>query len=274
MKGNRLLLFVIFCWFMTPAYHAEARYYDARAGRFLSVDPASVKYPGWSPYHYTLANPLRYIDPTGKWNAEYDKKGNIVTARAEKGDNLAGLYNQLGISAKEFGKKYDLSESAMSGFEVEAGKTTFNISSYVFSNSGFNADATGSNCFGFVEFATGKAPTERSPDGKRDFFATMGSASETGTPHTGDVAVWRFTGNMTLFGREYNTVGNPAHAGIFILSNQSGEAQYLNRIGDSPVRVSSSTEIHNTYGRKVKEGAQQRNIYPPISQQPQFFNIK
>ena len=143
MKGSRQLLFVVLSLFIMPAYHGEARYYDARVGRFLSVDPASVKYPGWSTYQYTLGNPMRYVDPLGKWNAEYDKKGNIVTARAEKGDNLAGLYNQLGVSAKEFGTKYKISESDMSTYQVEAGKTTFNISSFAMSNSSFNADATG-----------------------------------------------------------------------------------------------------------------------------------
>lgn len=31
----------------------------------MGVDPASDLYPGWSPYNYTLQNPVRYIDPTG-----------------------------------------------------------------------------------------------------------------------------------------------------------------------------------------------------------------
>lgn len=32
---------------------------------WLSVDPMAEKYPGWSPYSYTLNNPVRYTDPTG-----------------------------------------------------------------------------------------------------------------------------------------------------------------------------------------------------------------
>jgi hypothetical protein len=29
------------------------------------VDPLAEKYPGWSPYNYTLQNPVKFIDPTG-----------------------------------------------------------------------------------------------------------------------------------------------------------------------------------------------------------------
>ncbi len=34
--------------------------------RWLSVDPMADKYPGWSPYNYTLNNPVIYVDPEGK----------------------------------------------------------------------------------------------------------------------------------------------------------------------------------------------------------------
>ena len=46
-------------------YHAEARGYDPVIGRFTSRDPMNDKYPGWSPYNYTLNNPIRNTDPTG-----------------------------------------------------------------------------------------------------------------------------------------------------------------------------------------------------------------
>ena len=32
----------------------------------MSVDPLADKYPGWNPYHYTLNNPVRLIDPDGR----------------------------------------------------------------------------------------------------------------------------------------------------------------------------------------------------------------
>jgi hypothetical protein len=42
------------------------RRYDPALGRFLGVDPMADSYPSWSPYNYTLNNPVRYTDPDGQ----------------------------------------------------------------------------------------------------------------------------------------------------------------------------------------------------------------
>ncbi len=88
-----------------------ARYYDARVGRWLSVDPMAAKYPGVSGYCYGVNNPLLFVDPhgdtinanwnllhsqyagliTGDWaeqsglNLSYDADGNIVYAKSSDG---------------------------------------------------------------------------------------------------------------------------------------------------------------------------------------------
>jgi RHS repeat-associated protein len=50
----------------TGLYYYGARYYDPRTSVWLGVDPLAMDYPGFSPYNYTINNPIRMIDPDGK----------------------------------------------------------------------------------------------------------------------------------------------------------------------------------------------------------------
>lgn len=61
--------------------------------RFLSVDPLASKYPGVSPYAYVANNPIRYIDPDGRYLVDangyvmYTQKGGwtkYATADAQR----------------------------------------------------------------------------------------------------------------------------------------------------------------------------------------------
>ena len=42
-----------------------ARYYDARIGRWLQVDPLASERPGLNPYHYVQNSPINRFDPYG-----------------------------------------------------------------------------------------------------------------------------------------------------------------------------------------------------------------
>ncbi len=48
-------------------YDFEARWHDPQTARFLQPDHLSGDYPWLSPYAYCAGNPIRYIDPTGKF---------------------------------------------------------------------------------------------------------------------------------------------------------------------------------------------------------------
>jgi len=63
----------------TGWYYYGARYYAPQVSTWLSVDPLSEKYPAFSPYNFTMNNPVRLVDADGKegedWYEKLDEKG-------------------------------------------------------------------------------------------------------------------------------------------------------------------------------------------------------
>jgi RHS repeat-associated protein len=65
------------------AYDFGARMYDARLGRWLSLDPLAAKYPQLSPYNFCNNNPVIYTDFDGRdfgYKIDHDKKTLIFVA--------------------------------------------------------------------------------------------------------------------------------------------------------------------------------------------------
>jgi RHS repeat-associated protein len=60
----------------TGLYYYGARYYAGWIGIWISVDPLQNKYPGWSPFNFTLGNPTKNIDPDGR-EVDPDSEKNI-----------------------------------------------------------------------------------------------------------------------------------------------------------------------------------------------------
>jgi len=77
----------------TGLYYYGARYYDPKLSNWLSVDPLADQYPSWSPYNYTINNPIIYVDPNGETWYENINTKEIVWFTGNK--ELAG-YKHLG----------------------------------------------------------------------------------------------------------------------------------------------------------------------------------
>ena len=62
-------------------YDFGARFYDPQIGRWHTQDKLADKWNNYSPYTYTLNNPINYVDPDGqdvRIGIQQDKDGNIT----------------------------------------------------------------------------------------------------------------------------------------------------------------------------------------------------
>ena len=76
-------------------YTTEYRLYDARVGRWLSVDPLFEKYVGMSPYNYCMLNPAMMVDVDGR------------EIRVNGEDELKMIQNTLPVENRDFVKFND-----------------------------------------------------------------------------------------------------------------------------------------------------------------------
>jgi len=72
-----------------------ARYYWAAGGRWWSVDVLFEKYPGWSPYNYTLSNPILFIDPNGTDIYFYNSDSTVIATIVTGSDEQQYIYTGL-----------------------------------------------------------------------------------------------------------------------------------------------------------------------------------
>ena len=69
-------------------YDFHARQMDPMVPRFTSPDPKCEKYYAISPYAYCAANPVKFVDPTGKWIVGTDGKPVVFDNMYRWSDNI------------------------------------------------------------------------------------------------------------------------------------------------------------------------------------------
>ncbi|MBL7790949.1 MAG: hypothetical protein JNK77_01400 [Saprospiraceae bacterium] len=88
-------------------YDFGARWQDPAAGRCWQVDPLARNYVSYSPYQYTLNNPIRFIDPDGRMVMTHDDYVYLNTKGEEIGRIKDDKVQQVIIIADENLKKFD-----------------------------------------------------------------------------------------------------------------------------------------------------------------------
>jgi RHS repeat-associated protein len=86
----------------------DARIYDPRLGRWLSVDPLQKKYADLTPYNFCLNNPILFTDPDGKDVIIKDQSGNKVAVFKNDGTIVItkGMENSSALHSYQDARTY------------------------------------------------------------------------------------------------------------------------------------------------------------------------
>lgn len=192
------------------------RYHNSEIGRWLSIDPLADKYPGWSPYNYTMDSLLKYIDPDGreiniyiknmtKKTIDVDKVATIVKKQFENAgvkdvSTYTGIIGSIKYAVnKLFGSKnnytvnimsYDIKGKELGVAKGTSGNNSVTVNGGVIIKKNSNAETAIANATSHelghkaadLQHPTNtKYITKNNPNGAYDVGTIMGTNVNSGT---------------------------------------------------------------------------------------------
>ncbi len=228
----------------TGLYYYGARYYNPRLSIWYGVDPLAEKYPSWSPYNYTLDNPIIYTDPDGRSPlTDYKLGRNGKVERIDKNDGSDNnLHDRLyavdksGKISKSFirlDKESKESSTIISKLESQNMK-----SSQIVQSSGKDLR----NTINIFQFASLNSDVEWSAAIGSDWSNAIATSNKiVGTPFLGsyvndmflDIHSHRGTAGPSDAHTRFNTDGTPYQTGDKIAPHNSTTRRFIYYVGDS-----------------------------------------
>jgi RHS repeat-associated protein len=155
-----------------------ARYYDCDVARFLSADPLAHQAFGWSPYRYCFDNPIKFIDPKGKYEAD------VALSRREKRD--------IKRKHKETGDENWKTNATAEIDKIESDRVAF-LENKV--NDAKNLLENNAQALGAFEALTG---TKKGDENYKDFFENNGKGFKLKIADMGNSGATYSNGNIEL----------------------------------------------------------------------------